>query len=88
VENDFPPQAPVEGEPTSVRPVEPQLLAQLVPLVKRVGSVTTHQAPLFGPKKTRSASCRLTPENLTCPLYPILKVPPSCTSSYTFQPLL
>ena len=53
VENDFPPQEPVEGKPTTMRPIEPQLIAQLVPFVKRVWAVTIHQVTLINSQKLR-----------------------------------
>jgi hypothetical protein len=46
IDNDFPPQDPVEGEPTAMWPIEPQLIAQVVPLFKWNGAIELHEAPL------------------------------------------
>src|SRR5947209_3673396 len=44
IDNDFSSQDPVEGEPSAMWPIEPQLIAQVVPLLKWNGVVKLHEA--------------------------------------------
>ena len=47
IDDDFPPQRLVEGEPTAMWAIEPQLIAQFVPFSKRTVRLHDASRPLF-----------------------------------------
>jgi hypothetical protein len=46
IDNDFPSQDSVEGKPSAMWPIEPQLFAQVIPTLKWNGVIELHEAPL------------------------------------------